>query len=36
MVSLVIVLFLAAVTISLFLGRLAQTLENRFRERLHQ
>jgi hypothetical protein len=33
MVSMVIVLFLVAVVISLFLGRLAETLTNRFKER---
>jgi hypothetical protein len=34
MVSMVIILFLVAVVISLFLGRLAETLTIRFRERL--
>lgn len=33
MVSMVIVLFLVAVVISLFLGRLAETLTEKFRER---
>lgn len=33
MVSMAIVLLLAAVGTSLFFGRLAETLENRFRER---
>jgi hypothetical protein len=33
MISMVIVLFLVAVAISLFFGRFAETLTNRFRER---
>ncbi len=36
MVSMVIVLFLVAVVISLFLGRIAETLTDRFRERSQQ
>jgi len=33
MVSMVIVLFLVAVLVSLFLGRLAETLADRYRQR---